>query len=215
MCITTNGLLIVCESIYSMCGSIGPIKETCDLAEQHGALIFLDEVRHIENDGKVFILNNDASGSCCPRSAGVAEHLDYDAHLAAGQIPFPWIALISSLLCHSGWPYWLLRWYHLSRRPCILTGRSTSTSTRLVPYASVILSDHTRNLTFCSDSPASTSFLPHMPPWIQAQTILYNHERYSQFQICKWDCSYTVEQVSHSIQEWKWIYDQDFLNRVA
>ena len=48
-----------------MCGSIGPIKETCDLAEQHGALIFLDEVRHIENDEKVFILNNNASGSRC------------------------------------------------------------------------------------------------------------------------------------------------------
>ena len=27
-----------------MCGSIGPIKEICDLAEQYGALTFLDEV---------------------------------------------------------------------------------------------------------------------------------------------------------------------------
>jgi len=57
--------IIVFESVCSMCGSIGPIKETRDLAEQYGALIFLDEVRHIENDGEVFILNNDAS-RCWP-----------------------------------------------------------------------------------------------------------------------------------------------------
>jgi len=57
--------VIAFESVYSMCGSIGPIKEICDLAEQYGALTFLDEVRHIENDDKVFILNNDASGSRC------------------------------------------------------------------------------------------------------------------------------------------------------
>ena len=62
---TTSGLLIVCESVYSMCSSIGPTKETCDLAERYGALTFLDEVRHIENDEKVFILNNNASGSRC------------------------------------------------------------------------------------------------------------------------------------------------------
>lgn len=36
--------VIAFESVYSMCGSIGPINQICDLAEQYGALTFLDEV---------------------------------------------------------------------------------------------------------------------------------------------------------------------------
>ena len=53
--------LIAFESVYSMCGSIGKIKEICDLAEKYNALTFLDEVHAIGMYGE--------------RGAGVAEQI--------------------------------------------------------------------------------------------------------------------------------------------
>jgi 5-aminolevulinate synthase len=53
--------LVAFESVYSMDGDIGPIKEICDVANAHGALTYLDEVH--------------AVGMYGPRGGGVAEKL--------------------------------------------------------------------------------------------------------------------------------------------
>jgi 5-aminolevulinate synthase len=95
--------IIAFESVYSMCGSVGPIEEICDLADKYGALTFLDEVcrspprfllavlRHMLTSPSFALpfLQVHAVGMYGPRGAGVAEHLDYDIHLAAGDSAEP------------------------------------------------------------------------------------------------------------------------------
>lgn len=50
--------IVVFESIYSMDGDISPIKDICDVADEFGAITFLDEVH--------------ASGMYGPKGAGIA-----------------------------------------------------------------------------------------------------------------------------------------------
>jgi 5-aminolevulinate synthase len=66
--------LIVFESVYSMDGDIAPLKEICDVADEYGAITFLDEVH--------------AVGLYGPSGGGVAQerNLDHRISLISGTL---------------------------------------------------------------------------------------------------------------------------------
>jgi len=60
--------LIAFESVYSMDGDIGPIKDFCDLAERYGALTYLDEVHAVGLYGE--------SGGGVAQREGLSDRVD-------------------------------------------------------------------------------------------------------------------------------------------
>ena len=69
--------LIAFESVYSMCGSIGPIKEIAALARKYNAITFLDEVHAVGMYG--------ATGAGVAEYAGVLDEIDIYTFL-----PYRW-----------------------------------------------------------------------------------------------------------------------------
>ena len=74
MCGKAISLILLALSVYhpsylgSIIGTVGPIREIRDLAQKYDAITFLDEVH--------------AVGLYGPHGAGIAEHLDFEAHVS-------------------------------------------------------------------------------------------------------------------------------------
>ena len=66
--------IVAFESVYSMSGSIAPIKEICDIAHKHNALTFIDEVHAVGLYGE--------------RGAGIGErdHIMDDLDIISGTL---------------------------------------------------------------------------------------------------------------------------------
>jgi 5-aminolevulinate synthase len=60
--------LLICESVYSMDGSIAPLKEICDLADKYNVLTYVDEVHAVGLYGE--------NGGGISQQEGVSERLD-------------------------------------------------------------------------------------------------------------------------------------------
>lgn len=153
--------IIAFESVYSMCGSVAPIEEICDLADKYGAITFLDEVH--------------AVGMYGPHGAGVAEHLDYNTYASASPRTSPpkhtvmdRIDIITGTL---GKAWGCVGGYIAASTSLVDTIRSLApgfiftTSLPPPPWPALAPPSNTRPITSATDASSSCTLVPLSAPY--------------------------------------------------
>ena len=163
--------LIAFESVYSMDGDISPISAICDLAEQHGAMTYLDEVHAVglygatgggvsERDGvaqRIDIIEGTlAKGFGCHGGyiAGDAEIVDFIRSTASGFIfttALPPTTAAAALASVRHVRADTARRDRLHERAATLKSRLAAAGLPVIPTASHIVPLHIGEATLCRD----------------------------------------------------------------